>query len=72
MASEPTTVEEAMSCPEKKNWKEAMDAEFQSLHANELWDLVTPPKGCKVIGASLSEPHTGRISYVGHVYDKLQ
>ena len=39
-----------MSCPEK-NWKEAMDAEFQSLQANEVWDLVTPPKGCKVINS---------------------
>ena len=51
IVSEPTTVEEAMSCPEKKNWKEAMDAEFQSLQANEVWDLVTPPKGCKVINS---------------------
>ena len=51
IVSEPTTVEEAMSCPEKKNWKEAMDAEFQSLQTNEVWDLVTPPKGCKVINS---------------------
>ena len=28
--SEPTTVEEALSCPYKKNWKEAMEDEFQS------------------------------------------
>ena len=49
--SEPTTVEEAMSCPEEKNWKEAMEAEFQSLHANQVWDLVTPPKDCKIINS---------------------
>ena len=29
--SEPTTVEEALSCSEKQNWKEAMKDEFQSL-----------------------------------------
>ena len=51
MGSEPTTVEEAMSSPEKKNWKEAVDAEFQSLQAHEVWDLVTLPKGCKVINS---------------------
>ena len=46
--SEPTTVVEAMSCSEKKKWKEAMEAEFQSLHdqTNQVWDLVTPPKDC--------------------------
>ena len=47
--SEPTTVEEALSCPYKKNWKEAMEDEFQSLQANQVWDLVAPPKDCKVI-----------------------
>ena len=46
IVSEPT-----MSCPEKTNWKEAMDAEFQSLQANEVWDLVTPPKGRKTINS---------------------
>ena len=47
--SELTTVEEALICPEKKNWKEAMEDEFQSLQANQVWDLVIPPKNCKVI-----------------------
>ena len=32
--SEPITVEEALSCSEKQNWKEAMKDEFQSLQAN--------------------------------------
>ena len=49
--SEPTTVEEAMSCSENKNWQEAMEAEFQSLSTNQVWDLVTPPKDCKVINS---------------------
>ena len=37
---EPNTVEEALSSPEKELWKEAMTAEFQSLRANQVWDLV--------------------------------
>ena len=49
--TEPTTVEEAMSCSEKEKWKEAMEAEFQSLQTNQVWDLVTPPKDCKVINS---------------------
>ena len=34
--SELTTVEEALSFPEKRNWKEAMENEFQSLWANQV------------------------------------
>ena len=49
--SEPTTVEKAISCSEKKKWKEAMEAEFQSVQTNQVWDLVTPPKDCKVINS---------------------
>ena len=44
-------MEEALSCPEKKNWKEAMEDEFQSPQANQVWDLVTPPKNFKVSGS---------------------
>ena len=46
--SEPNTVEQALSCSQKENWKEAMGAEFQSLQANQVWDLVPPPKDRKV------------------------
>ena len=28
-----------------------MDAEFQSFHANEVWDLVAPPKDGKVVNS---------------------
>ena len=28
-----------------------MEAEFQSLNANQVWDLVIPPKDCKVINS---------------------
>ena len=40
-----------MGCSEKEKWKEAMEAEFQSLQTNKVWDLVTPPKDCKVINS---------------------
>ena len=46
MISEPNTVTEALKCPERKYWKEAMTAEIQSLH-----DLIPPPKDCKVVGS---------------------
>ena len=49
--SKPTTVEEAMSCSEKDKWKEAMEAEFQSLQNNQVWYLVTPPKDCKILNS---------------------
>ena len=28
-----------------------MEAEFQSVQTNQVWDLVTPPKDCKVINS---------------------
>ena len=28
-----------------------MEAKFQSLQTNQVWDLVTPPKDCKVINS---------------------
>ena len=31
ITSEPITGEEALSCPEKKNWKEAKEDELQAL-----------------------------------------
>ena len=49
--NKPNTVIEALSCSEKNIWKEAMEAEFQSLNANQVWDLVSPPKDRKVINS---------------------
>ena len=49
--SEPNTVKEALSCPEKEDWKEAMEAEYKSLCANQVWDLVPPPENCKIISS---------------------
>ena len=49
--TEPLTLEEALSCSEKENWREAMQTEFKSLCVNKVWDLVPPPKDRKVINS---------------------
>ena len=49
--TEPLTVKEALSSSEKENWKGAMQAEFESLHSNKVWDLVLPSKDQKVINS---------------------
>jgi hypothetical protein len=46
---EPTSVEEALSSPEREQWKQALDEEYRSLQINEAWELVTLPKGKKVV-----------------------
>lgn len=43
--SDPQTVEEALSSTEVKEWKQAMDAEMNSLMENETWNLVKLPPG---------------------------
>lgn len=40
---EPTTYKEAVSSPDSKQWKQAMDSELKSLEANSTWDLVKLP-----------------------------
>ena len=50
--TEPLTLEEGLSCSEKENWREAMQTEFKSLCVNKVWDLVPPPKDCKVINSN--------------------
>ncbi len=49
VASEPTSVSEALNSIDKTYWKEAMDAEMKSLYANHVWDLVPPSKDQKLI-----------------------
>ena len=38
--SDPLTVKEAFSSPEKAEWRKAIEKEKESLHTNEVWDLV--------------------------------
>lgn len=47
-AKEPTTVNDALSSPDKKKW---LDAEIDSLHRNNVWDLVELPKDRKAVGS---------------------
>ncbi|CAI7884881.1 unnamed protein product, partial [Closterium sp. NIES-53] len=48
LPGEPATVEEALSGPQKE-WKAAMDAEFNSLIENGTWELVELPEGRRPI-----------------------
>jgi len=45
----PSTVREALSSDNKDNWLDAMKEEYNSLVANETFDLVDRPKGEKVL-----------------------
>ena len=47
---DPNTVSDALSSPEKQEWKTAMDKEMQSIYENDVWDLVELPKQRKAIG----------------------
>ena len=47
---DPTAVSDALSSPEKEEWKTAMDKEMQSIHENDVWNLVELPKQRKAIG----------------------
>ena len=47
---EPRTLQEALSSNQPAQWKEAADAEYQSLLDSHTWDLVKLPSGRKSIG----------------------
>lgn len=42
---EPATLKEALSGDYSEQWKEAADAEYQSLQDNDTWELVELPPG---------------------------
>ncbi|CAI7741553.1 unnamed protein product [Closterium sp. NIES-53] len=44
LLGEPATLEEALSGPQKEDWKAAMDAKFNSLIENGTWELVELPE----------------------------
>ena len=48
---EPETVKEALASVDKSKWQEAMKKELDSLHANEVWDLVELPEHRKTVGS---------------------
>ncbi|CAI7874999.1 unnamed protein product [Closterium sp. NIES-54] len=51
LPGEPATLEEALSGPQKEEWKAAMDAEFNSLIENGTWELVELPEGRRPISS---------------------
>ncbi len=44
---EPQTTEETL----KHTWKQALEAEYNSLMNNETWELVPPPEGSNTVGS---------------------
>ena len=48
---DPSSVAEAKSTPDKDKWEKAMEREMESLHSNEVWELVEPPPNRKVVGS---------------------
>ncbi|CAI7817824.1 unnamed protein product, partial [Closterium sp. NIES-53] len=51
LPGEPATLEEALSGPQKEEWKATMDAEFNSLIENGTWELVELPEGRRAISS---------------------
>ena len=49
--SEPKSVNEALSCPESKFWKQAMQEEINSINLNNVWTLTDLPSNRKAIGS---------------------
>ena len=48
---EPITMKEALSSPESERWREAAQAEFDSLKEHDTWHLCELPPGRKLIGS---------------------
>ena len=48
---EPQTVTEALSCPENEQWSATMQKEMESIHSNDVWDLVQLPENRKPVGS---------------------
>lgn len=48
---ESTSVNEALKTPKKDRWLTAMKKEMDSLHQNEVWDLVERPKNRKLVSS---------------------
>ena len=48
---DPCSVSEARSATDKDGWEQAMKMEMDSLHSNEVFELVEPPADRKVVGS---------------------
>ncbi|KAL4387075.1 hypothetical protein GQ457_09G017810 [Hibiscus cannabinus] len=47
---EPKTYQEAVASPDSEKWLEAMRSEMDSMSENQVWTLVEPPEGIKLLG----------------------
>ena len=50
MDDTPTSISEAYASPDADYWKEAVRSEMDSIMANETWDIIDRPYGCKPVG----------------------
>ena len=50
-SGDPKSWKEAMTSTDKEKWVVAMEKEMESLHANEVWDLVELSKDRKAVGS---------------------
>lgn len=48
---EPRTYKQAVSCPDKEHWINAMKEELDSINSNKTWSKVELPQGRKAIGS---------------------
>jgi len=46
---ESATYAEAMVDPDSIKWQEAMESEIESMKENQVWNLIDPPDGVKII-----------------------
>ena len=46
---EPISYQEAIESPNSAKWLGAMESEMQSMYGNQVWTLVDPPEGAKII-----------------------
>ena len=44
-----TIFKRSLGWQQRKEWKEALDAEYSSLVSNETWELVPPPKDANIV-----------------------
>ena len=56
---EPASYQEAMKSPNSEKWMEAIKSEMQSMYDNEVWDLIDPPEGAKVIECKMDLQRKG-------------
>jgi len=45
---EPSTCNKAISSDKAATWTVAMNEEMESLHKNQTWELMKPPRGQKI------------------------